>query len=514
MLKKATRYCSFRIRDKQPFQEKPAVDRIADRLRTPLPTNHMGNRTKIIATIGPASRKRSTLKQLVSAGMNVARLNFSHGTYEQHKEVIERIRSLSEEMKRPIGILLDLQGPKIRTGTLKNGTPVVLKTKRPFQITTREMPGNGKIVSTTYPKLPKDVRVGDKILIDDGLIELRVTNKTRDTVTTEVVIGGILREHKGINLPGVHVSVPSLSDKDKKDLEFGLEAGVDYFALSFVRTAADLKLIKQIIAQHRKDIPVIAKIEKPEAVENIDQIIEAADGIMVARGDLGVELNPELVPTIQKTIIAKTRHANKPVITATQMLETMCRNAIPTRAEASDVANAIFDGTDAVMLSAETASGQYPIESVRMMSRIATQAEKSPFMKYNLQFPKDDRNLVVHAVAQSAVNIHAEVGARAILSFSVSGKTSKLISKQRPSSPVYAFSPSRGIYNRSALIWGLIPLLIDPIADSAELIHEAERLLIRARLIKRNDLVVIVTGLALTKGSTNLIKLHCVGRDD
>jgi len=446
--------------------------------------------------------------------MNVARLNFSHGTYEQHQAVIELIRSLSQELNRPVGILLDLQGPKIRTGTLKNGTPVVLKSKNEFKITTKDMPGSGKMVSTTYQKLPGDVKIGDKILIDDGLMELRVTGKNRDTVTTEVIVGGILREHKGINLPGVKVSAPSLTDKDKKDLEFGLNAGVDYFALSFVRSAEDLKLIKAIIAKHKKEIPVIAKIEKPEAVQKIDQIIEAADGIMVARGDLGVELSPELVPTIQKTIIAKALHANKPVITATQMLETMCRNAIPTRAEASDVANAIFDGTDAVMLSAETASGQYPVEAVRMMSRIASQAERSPFMRYNLQYPKDDRNLVVHAVAQSAVNIHHEVSAKAILSFSVSGKTSKLISKQRPSSPIYAFSPSRTIYNRSALIWGLVPIMIEPIENSIQLIEEAEKLLIRNRLIKRNDLVVIVTGLALTKGSTNLIKLHFVGRND
>lgn len=474
----------------------------------------MKNKTKIIATIGPASSNITTLRRMISAGMNVARLNFSHGEYEAHMEVIQMIRGLSEEMGRSVGILQDLQGPKIRTGTLKNGEPVLLKNKATFKITSRRVQGTAEIVSTTYKNLPGDVKKGDTILIDDGLIELKVTSKTKDTVTTSVVIGGQLKEHKGINLPGVVVSAPSLTPKDIKDLKFGIAAGVDYFALSFVRSAKDLQHIKSIIKRQKASTPVIAKIEKPEAVDNIDAIIDIADGIMVARGDLGVELMPELVPNIQKQIITKSMKANKPVITATQMLETMCNNSIPTRAEASDVANAIFDGTDAVMLSGETAAGRYPVKAVQMMRRIATQAESSPFINYNIQYKKDEKNLVVHAISQSAVNIHHEVNAKAIFAFSVSGKTSKLISKQRPSSPIYAFSPSRSIYNRMSLIWGVFPVLINPINDAAKLIAEAEKVAIKDKLVKNNDLVIIVTGLALTKGSTNLIKLHTVGHID
>jgi len=474
----------------------------------------MKNKTKIIATIGPASSSISTLRRMISAGMNVARLNFSHGTYDQHFEVIQTIRGLSEEMNRSVAILLDLQGPKIRTGTLKNGAPVQLKNKATFQITSRKVPGTAEIVSTTYKNLPGDVKPGDTIQIDDGLIKLKVVSKTKDTVTCTVIIGGPLKEHKGINLPGVKVSAPSLTPKDIKDLKYGIKVGVDYFALSFVRSAEDLKQIKAIIKKQRSDVPVIAKIEKPEAVKNIDRIIEAADGIMVARGDLGVELRPELVPNIQKEIITKSRKANKLVITATQMLETMCVNSIPTRAEASDVANAIFDGTDAVMLSGETASGKYPVKAIQMMRRIATQAENSDFMKYNMQYEKDVKNLVVHAISQSAVNIHHEVNAKAIFAFSVSGKTSKLISKQRPSSPIYAFSPSKSIYNRMSLVWGVCPVLIKPINDAVKLILEGEKAAIKNKHVKKNDLVIIVTGLALTKGSTNLIKLHTVGRKD
>lgn len=474
----------------------------------------MINKTKIIATIGPASSTRSILKRMISAGMNVARLNFSHGTYDQHFDVIQTIRQLSEEMHKSVGILLDLQGPKIRTGTLKKGEPVLLKNRSSFKITSRKVGGTESIVSTTYTNLPGDVTEGDTILIDDGLIELKVISKSKDTVSTIVMVGGQLKEHKGINLPGVKISAPSLTKKDISDLKYGIKVGVDYFALSFVRTAADLRHIKSIIKKQKSDIPVIAKIEKPEAIENIDEIIETADGIMVARGDLGVELRPELVPNIQKQIINKSMIANKPVITATQMLETMCTNAIPTRAEASDVANAIFDGTDAVMLSGETAAGKYPIKAIQMMKRIATQAENSPFMKYNMKYKKDEKNLVAHAVSQSAVNIHQEVNAKAILSFSVSGKTSKLISKQRPASPVFAFSPYQSIYNRMSLIWGIQPILITPIHDSVKLIMEGERVLIAKKCVKKNDLVIIVTGLALTKGSTNLIKLHTIGRID
>ena len=474
----------------------------------------MANKTKIVATIGPACNTRPHIKQLIASGMSVARLNCSHGTHEQYEEIVQIIRELSQELNLSVGILLDLQGPKIRTGTLAGGEPVILETGRVLKITSRDIPGTREIISTDYKKLPEEIKPGDRILLDDGLIELRATSVTEDTVECTVINGGVLKEHKGINLPGVAVSLPSLTTKDKADLFFGIEAGVDYFALSFVRSANDLTHIKSIIKQLSAEIPVIAKIEKPEAVANIDEILKITDGIMVARGDLGVELRPEQVPTVQKHIIDKAVRANKLVITATQMLESMSDHPRPTRAEASDVANAIYDGTDAIMLSGETACGKYPVPAVEMMHCIAAEAEHSPFMRYNIQYAKDPDDLVTHAVAQSAVNILHEVDAEAIVTFSMSGKTSKLISKQRPSKPVYAFTPSMKQYSRLALAWGITPLLISPLDDTKSLIDEGERIILENGFVKENDLVIIVAGMALKSGSTNLIKIHRVGRDD
>lgn len=475
----------------------------------------MANETKIVATIGPASRSKTCLRRMISAGMNVARLNFSHGGYTDHEKAIEHIRSLSEEMNKPVGILLDLQGPKIRTGRLLEGKPVLLKRNETIQITTRDVYGgpNG-LISTTYKRLPRDVGEGDTILIDDGLIELQVLSAEKDAVMCKVIQGGVLKEHKGINLPGIPVSVPSLTQKDKRDLEFGIRAGVDYVALSFVRKAGDVKRLKTILKGQKADIPVIAKIEKPEAVADLNEILDVADGVMIARGDLGVEMKPEEVPTIQKHIIKKAIAANKPVITATQMLETMIEHPVPTRAEASDVANAIIDGTDAIMLSGETAVGRYPVKAVRMMSRIAAVAEGSPFMHYNLSFKRDPREPVTHAVAQSAVDILHELDAKAIMVFSVSGQTSKLISKQRPIKPVFAFSPSSRVYNRLSLVWGVTPFQIPPINDAKKIIEAGEDILLRKRFLKQDDLIIIVTGLALKKGSTNMIKIHRVGHKD
>ncbi len=471
-------------------------------------------RTKIVATIGPASNTQPMLEKMIQAGMNVARLNFSHGSYEQHGEVIKIIRSLSRTMNKPIGILLDLQGPKIRTGTLKNGEPVELKSGNTFRITTEKVEGTAEKVSTTYAKLPGDVKKGDNILIDDGLIELKVLFKRKETITCKIINGGILKEHKGINLPGIDVSAPSLTEKDRRDLNFGIKIGVDYFALSFVRKAEDLRQIKGIIKRQGHSTPVVAKIEKPEALDNLDDILEAADAIMVARGDLGVELNPEQVPCVQKKIIAAAIRANKAVITATQMLESMSSNPLPTRAEASDVANAIFDGTDAVMLSGETASGKYPVRAVKMMAKIAAQAENSEFMKFNLQHAKDPTDLVPHAVAQSAVNILHELSAKGIVVFSASGSTAKLISQKRPSKPVYAFTPSLRIYNRLSLMWGLTPLYIASISDTKRLIQASENILVDKKIASRDDIIIIVVGFGLKKGSTNVIKIHRVGHDD
>ncbi|MBW1864653.1 MAG: pyruvate kinase, partial [Deltaproteobacteria bacterium] len=354
----------------------------------------------------------------------------------------------------------------------------------------------------------------DTILLDDGLIELVVMHKRKDIITCRIINGGWLKENKGINLPGVSVSAPSLTVKDIRDLNFGIKMGVDYFALSFVRSADDLKQIKKHISRQGQDTPVIAKIEKPEAVENLDSILQVADGIMVARGDLGVEMKPEKVPTIQKTIIKAAILANKPVITATQMLETMSVNPIPTRAEASDVANAIYDGTDAVMLSGETATGKYPVETVGMMARIAARTERSPFMRYNLKHKKIQDDPVAHAVARSAVKILHELSAKGILAFSVSGSTPKLISKNRPSETVFAFSPSMSTCNQLTLVWGVTPLYLPTIRDAKQLIEASVHIMVNKELTKTDDLVVIVIGLGFKKGSTNLIKVHRIGQDD
>ena len=471
-------------------------------------------RTKIVATIGPASNSREMLEKLVAAGMNVARLNFSHGNYETHSEAIRNIRSIARMLNRPVAILLDLQGPKIRVGKLKDGAPVRLKRNADFAISTQSMPGTDQMVSTTYANLPADVQPGDNILLDDGLIRLKVESKDRETVFCKVVNGGILKENKGINLPGVKVSAPSLTAKDIRDVNFGIQNGVDYFALSFVRTAEDLEAIDATMKRQGVAIPVIAKIEKPEAVDNLEAILGAAGGIMVARGDLGVEMQPELVPIIQKKIISAAIRSNKPVITATQMLETMSVNPIPTRAEASDVANAIFDGTDAVMLSGETASGKYPVKAIQMMAKIAEQAEASPFLKVNLHYETDQADPVTHAVAQSAVNILHEVNARCIIAFSVSGSTSKQISKQRPSKPVYAFTSRMSTYNRLSLLWGITPMFIADIENAARLVEASESLLIGKGCARKGDLVVLVIGMGLKSGSTNIIKLHRVGHQD
>lgn len=496
-----------------PHPQGPYLDRLI-RSNKENERDVMANKTKIVATIGPASNTRPQIKQLITSGMSVARINCSHGTHEQYEEVIQIIRELSQELNVSVGILLDLQGPKIRTGKLDGGEPVMLESGRVLQITSRDTAGTREIISTDYKKFSQEVKPDDRILLDDGLIELKAVSVTEDTVECTVINGGLLKEHKGINLPGVAVSLPSLTTKDKADLFFGIEAGVDYFALSFVRSANDLKHIKSIIKQLCADIPVIAKIEKPEAVENINEILKFTDGIMVARGDLGVELRPEQVPTVQKYIIDKAVRANKLVITATQMLESMSDNPRPTRAEASDVANAIYDCTDAIMLSGETASGKYPMQAVEMMHCIAEEAEHSSFMRYNIQYDKDPDDLVTHAVAQSAVNILHEVDAKAIVTFSMSGKTSKLISKQRPSKPVYAFTPSLEHYHRLALAWGITPLLISPLDDTKSLIDEGERIIVENGFVKENDLVIIVAGLARRSGATNLIKIHRVGRED
>lgn len=420
-------------------------------------------RTKIVATLGPASDSEERIQELIEAGVDVARLNFSHGTHAEHAARIVRIRNVSQRLGKPVAILQDLQGPKIRTGQLVQDIPVLLVADAPFTITTEQIEGTAARVSTTYAQLPQDVEPGDRILLSDGLIELRVTEVRLTEVHTVVVHGGSLRENQGINVPGSAMSTDAITDKDCEDLAFGLEQGVDYVAMSFVRRADDVRQLKQLIAKANKSIPVVAKIEKPQAMQDIDAILVEADVVMVARGDLGVEMAPEQVPIVQKDLITAASRESVAVITATQMLESMIVNPRPTRAEASDVANAIFDGTDAVMLSAETAAGQYPIEAVQMMARIALATEASPGYRKILEVGRTwdreaDGNSSL-AIALATHTIAETVQLAAIVAFTQSGYTARLVSKSRPPVPIFALTPSEEVARRVSLYWGVIPIV-------------------------------------------------------
>lgn len=478
-------------------------------------------RTKIVCTIGPATNSEEQLEALMRVGMNVARLNFSHGVQSEHAVVIERIRAISARLGCSVAILQDLQGPKIRTGALQGGQPVKLVDGAKIVITSRDVPGTAALVSTTYKDLPRDVKVGDRILIDDGLMELRVLGSSETDVTCEVVHGGMLKEHKGINLPGVAVSAPSLTEKDRDDLKFGLTHGVDYVALSFVRSPQDVRDAKHFIRDHlgeqssRKTpivVPLIAKLEKPEAIAHLDDILEVADGVMVARGDLGVEMPPEKVPLIQKRIIAKCNSFGLPVITATQMLESMITNPRPTRAEVNDVSNAILDGTDAVMLSAETATGAYPIEAVDMMVRIALETEAGNRTAHD---NTQHKNLTKsQAVSHAARALSETASVQAIVVFTRSGNSAHLISKDRPRTPILAFTPSEKVYHQLALWWGVWPSRIALQGTTEELITTVDQRLQDDNLIARDQYVVIMGGLPVaSRARTNFVKLHRVGNE-
>jgi len=467
-------------------------------------------RSKIVCTLGPATSSAEMIDRLMRAGMDVARLNFSHGTHAEHAHAIHRIRVASGRHAKPIAILADLQGPKIRTGALAGGTPVLLRAGQRFTITTRHRPGTRDCVSTTFTQLPREVNRGDRILLADGLIELRVRAARNTEVVCEVVNGGELGEHKGINLPGVQMKVPALTPKDRADLAFALRHGANYVAVSFVRRAEDILAAKSAIRRAGKDTPVIAKLEKPQAIENLDAILQVADGVMVARGDLGVEMNPEMVPVVQKEIIARAREARRPVITATQMLESMTQNPRPTRAEASDVANAIFDGTDAVMLSAETATGSYPLEAVAMMDRIIREAEASvarfprPHRLHQLDVAETTSELICHASQE----LHMKV----LAVFTESGSTARLVSKYRPRPPIIAFSPDRETRRRLSLLWGVLPRSIPRVRNIDGLAALAEKRLLEEKLVRPGDVVGIVAGTPFgIRGTTNFMKFHVVG---
>jgi len=466
--------------------------------------------SKIVCTIGPACRSPRILERLLRAGMDVARLNFSHGSQEEHLRTIAQLRGAAQNLTRTIAILADLQGPKIRTGALAGGGPVLLRSGQKFVITTARVLGDSTRVSTIFRPLPKEVHRDDRILLSDGLIELRVERVRGGEVICQVINGGALGEHKGINLPGVNLHVPAVTRKDREDLAFALKHGADYVAVSFVRRPEDVLIAKSLIRRARKDTPVIAKLEKPEAIENLDAILRVADGVMVARGDLGVEMSPERVPVVQKTIIARAREFRRPVITATQMLESMTENPRPTRAEASDVANAIFDGSDAVMLSAETASGKYPVEAVSMMARIIEDAEASI-----TEFPRpasQEQLKVAETVAELVCHASRELHMKLIAVFTHSGFTARLISRYRPMVPIIAFSPEAETRRRMALIWGVMPKQIEDTRKIDNLAAVAEKHLLRERLVGKGNVIGIVAGTPMgIRGTTNFMKLHVIG---
>jgi len=466
-------------------------------------------RTKIVCTLGPASSSPEVIHSLIEAGMNVARLNLSHGTQADHARVIGHIREISERTRTPVAILLDLQGLKIRLGMFRDGR-AWLEAGAEFLISTRKVEGTASMASTTYDRLPRDVKPGDRILIADGLIELKVLGADGETVRCRVVVGGEVGDHKGINLPGVAISASSMTAKDQADLQFGIRQGVDYVAVSFVRGPADVLEVKELINEAGTTIPVIAKLEKPEAIQHLEDILRVADGVMVARGDLGVEMPLEDVPLIQKEVIRRAREHAIPVITATQMLESMIEHPRPTRAEASDVANAIFDGTDAVMLSAETAVGKYPVEAVQVMSRIAVQTEQAlPVLAPAA--PAARASTFPDVISDTACRAAREVHARAIVAFTQSGSTARLLAKYRPEVPILAFSPSETIRRRLCLYWGVVPKTIRPIQHTDELIEEIEAALLEEKAVHANDALVIVAGAPMwVRGTTNLIKLHRV----
>jgi len=466
--------------------------------------------SKIVCTIGPASRSPRMIERLLRAGMDVARLNFSHGSHANHAECIGILRAAAMQLHKPIAILADLQGPKIRTGPLAGGAPVILRAGQKFVITTARVLGDSTRVSTVFKPLPREVHRGDRILLSDGLIELRVLQVRDREVICEVVNGGALGENKGINLPGIKLRVPALTPKDREDLLFALKHGANYIAVSFVRRPEDVVLAKTLVRRAGKDTPVIAKLEKPEAIENLDGILRVADGVMVARGDLGVEMNPERVPVVQKTIIKRAREFRRPVITATQMLESMTENPRPTRAEASDVANAIFDGSDAVMLSAETASGKYPVEAVSMMARIIEEAESSIE-----EFPRpapQERLKVAETVAELVCHASRELHMKLIAVFTHSGFTARLISRYRPLVPIIAFSPEEETRRRMVLIWGVSPQEISDVRKVDGLAAVAEKRLLQERLVRKGDVIGIVAGTPMgIRGTTNFMKFHIIG---
>ncbi len=469
-------------------------------------------KAKIVCTLGPASNSAEMIRDLMRLGMDVARLNFSHGTHSEHARVIDRLRKVAAQEDRTICILQDLQGPKIRTGRLKTKTPVELKNGVKVTITPRDIPGTAAVLSTTFKTLAQEVEPGSKILIADGRIELVVIAIHDKDVECEVINGGPVGEHKGINLPGTVVSVPSLTDKDIKDLAFGLEHGVDMVAASFIRTADDVRAVKRLVTAQGSDAWIMAKLEKPQAIEeaNLEEILDVVDSVMVARGDLGVEMPPEKVPIIQKHVIRRAAEWRKPVITATQMLESMVDNPRPTRAEASDVANAILDGSDAVMLSAESASGKYPREAVAMMARIILEAESN--MPEPVPRRRQGRHLSIsETICESVSHAAQDLDMKAIAVYTESGRTARLISKYRPEARIYAFAATPTVAQRLNLLWGVQPVHCAMAIDTEDMVAHSDQDLLKRHAVQPGDVVAVVAGTRSSSGSTNFLRLHVVG---
>ncbi|HEY9889227.1 MAG TPA: pyruvate kinase [Candidatus Obscuribacterales bacterium] len=468
-------------------------------------------RTKIVATIGPATQDPDVLRSLIEAGATTLRLNFSHGTHEDHQRSVRLIRQVSFELNQPVGILQDLQGPKIRLGRFEDGS-IHLKKGDPFTLTSRAVPGSQTISSVTYEPLAQEVPTGATILLDDGRVEMKVESidPTQGDLHCRVVVGGVLSNNKGVNFPGVYLSIKALTDKDRKDLIFGLNQGVDWVALSFVRNPQDVLEIKELIAQAGKRVPVIVKIEKHEAIEQMDAILSLSDGVMVARGDLGVELPPEDVPILQKRLIKTANRLGIPVITATQMLDSMVSNPRPTRAEVSDIANAILDGTDAVMLSNETAVGKYPVEAVATMAKVALRTEEESF---NSEYP--DRvgspRSIPNAISQAVARIASQLNASAIMTLTKSGATARNVSKFRPTTPILAVTPHVDVSRQLQLVWGVRPLVVLDLPSASQTFQAAMNVAQEKGFLREGDLVVLTAGtLQGVSGSTDLIKVDIV----
>ncbi|MEC4802747.1 MAG: pyruvate kinase [Jaaginema sp. PMC 1079.18] len=473
-------------------------------------TSILQHRTKIVATIGPASSSIKIIRQMVEAGMNVARLNFSHGSYEDHARTIEVLRSVSREFDAPITLLQDLQGPKIRVGNLPNDGIPLAENELITLVPVEEYQQQANTVGIDYPYLAAEAKIGAQILLDDGLLELQIHEIEGNAVHCRIVEGGVLKSRKGVNLPSLEVRLPSMTEKDKKDLKFGIEQGIDWVSLSFVRKAEDIRILKQFLKEHGAETtPAIAKIEKPQAIHNLKAIIAESDGIMVARGDLGVEMSPEKVPMLQKQMIRLCNQQGIPVITATQMLDSMIHNPRPTRAEASDVANAIIDGTDAVMLSGESAVGKFPVKAVGMLAKIAAGIE--PEVEFTNYPPAESST--THALSEALNTIDKIVKLRCITCFTTSGYTAFLAAAERPTVSVIAFTPSRDVYHRLNLVWGVKPLLIDPVSGPLEaLIEQMMKMLQERQIAKLGDKVLVLGGSPVQKSrGTNFLKIHTIG---